>query len=74
MPAVGPRIREQLVPLVERLRGVERGFRGRAEEPVRVALQLGQVVEERRRVALLGPVNEAISPCFAFDGSNHVPR
>ena len=52
MAAVGARIADQLVPLVERLRGVERLLRAEAEQPVGVALQLGQIVEQRRRHAL----------------------
>ena len=47
--AVGARVAEELLLLVERLRDVQRLLRREAEEPVGVALQLGEVVEERRR-------------------------
>ena len=46
--AVGTGIADQLLPLVEALRELERRRGGEAVEPVRVALQLGQVVEEGR--------------------------
>ena len=50
--AVGARIADELVVLVEGLGGVEGLLRAEAVEPVGVALQLGEVVERRRRHAL----------------------
>ena len=50
--AIGARIADELVALVERLRGIERLLRAEAEEAVGVALQLGEIVERRRRHAL----------------------
>ena len=47
----GARIRERLVLLVEALRGAERAPRGEAEAAVRVALQRGEVVEQRRALS-----------------------
>jgi hypothetical protein len=47
--AVGPRIADQLVPLVERLGHVEGLLRAEAVQAVGVALQLGEVVQQRRR-------------------------
>ncbi len=52
VPAVGARIADQLVSLVERLRDVQRLLRAEAEQAVGVALQFGQIVERRRRHAL----------------------
>src|SRR5690242_38311 len=43
-----PRVRDRLLVLVERLRGLQGAARGEAEAAVRVALQRGEVVEERR--------------------------
>ena len=48
MPAVRPGITDQLVPLIESLRSVERVLRTEPEEPVRMPLQFGQVIQERR--------------------------
>ena len=48
---VGARIREHLVPLVERLRELERARRREAEPPVRRALQRRQIEQQRRRLA-----------------------
>ena len=47
------RIRDRLLALVQGLGGRERAARGEAEPPVRVALERGQVVEERRPLRLL---------------------
>ena len=52
MAAVGARIADELVALVERLGHVERLLRAETEEAVGVALQFGEVVERRRRHAL----------------------
>ncbi len=52
MAAVRARIADELVPLVQRLRQVERLLRAEAVEPVGVALQLCEIVERRRRHAL----------------------
>ena len=55
---IGARIGQHLVPLVERLRERQRHARGEAEAAVGLALQAGQVVEQRRelrrRLGLLG--------------------
>ena len=60
--AVGTRIADQLVPFVEGLAGIERLLRAEAVQPVGVALQFGQVVEQRR--------GHALRLCFdGFDGS-----
>src|SRR2546426_3779595 len=47
---VGSRIREDLVPFVQRLGKRERGLRRKAETAVRVALQARQVVEKGREL------------------------
>ena len=47
------RIGDRLLVLVERLRGLQRAARGEAEAAVRVALQRGEVVEQRRALGLL---------------------
>ena len=49
--AVGARVGQQLVVLVERLRGRERLARRQTVQAVHVPLQLGQVVQQRRREA-----------------------
>src|SRR5205823_3180108 len=49
----GARVRDRLLALVERLRGLERAARREAEASVRVALERGEVVEERRALGLL---------------------
>src|SRR5690606_31040477 len=46
----GPRVREHLVPLVERLRDRQRGARREAEARVRLALQAGEVEKQRRQL------------------------
>ena len=56
--AVGSGVAEQFVALVEGLGGVQRVLRAEAEEAVGVALQLREVIEERRAHAL----------GFGFDG------
>src|SRR5512140_621918 len=48
MAGVGPRIREDLVPLVERLRELEGARRAPAEPPVRGALQRREIEQQRR--------------------------
>ena len=48
-PAVGPGIAEELPSLVERLGHVEGPLRAHSVEAVRVPLELGQVIEKRRR-------------------------
>ncbi len=48
VPAVGPRVGEELPGLVERLRGGQRRLRRESTNAVRVPLQLGEVVEKRR--------------------------
>ena len=45
VPAVGARVADQLVPLVESLRHIQRLLRAEAEQPVGVPLQFRQVVE-----------------------------
>ena len=50
---VGARIREHLVPLVQRLRGLERARRAQAVTPVGGALQRREIEELRRRLARL---------------------
>ncbi len=47
------RIRDRLLALVQGLGGRERAAGGEAEAPVRIALERGQVVEERRPLRLL---------------------
>src|SRR5439155_25546452 len=47
------RIGDRLLVLVQRLRGLERAPGGEAEAAVGVALQRGEVVEERRALGLL---------------------
>ena len=47
---IGPRIGQHLVPLVERLGERQRHARREAEAAVRLALQAGQVVEQRREL------------------------
>ena len=47
------RVRDRLLALVERLRGLERPPRREPEAAVRVALERGEVVEERRTLGLL---------------------
>src|SRR5207245_2913033 len=49
----GTRVGDRLLVLVELLRGAERAARAEAVERVRVALQRGEVVEQRRDLALL---------------------
>src|SRR5205085_9462183 len=49
----GARVRDRLLALVERLRGLKRAARGEAEAAVRVALERGEAVEERRPRGLL---------------------
>ena len=46
--AVGARIADELVPLIERLRVAERLLRAETVEAIGMALQFGQVVEQRR--------------------------
>src|SRR5438874_2014188 len=46
------RVRDRLLPLVERLRGLQRAARGESVAPVRIALQRRQVVEKRRALGL----------------------
>ena len=49
--AVGPRVADQLSPLVQLLGDLEGALRGVPEQPVRMALQLGEIVELRWRHA-----------------------
>ena len=49
VPAVGARIADELVLLVQRLGQLEAARGGEAVEPVQVPLQLRQVVQQRRR-------------------------
>src|SRR5258706_15578355 len=51
MTAARAWVTKELVPLIQRLRHVEGALRREAIEPVGVALQLREVVEERRRRA-----------------------
>ena len=51
MPAVGARVGDRLVLLVERLRKRQRALCAESVEPVGMPLELGQVVEQRRRLA-----------------------
>ena len=46
---IGARIRQHLVPFVKRLRQAERVLRAEPEPRVRVALQTGQIIEQRRQ-------------------------
>src|SRR6185437_15170083 len=46
------RIRDRLLALVERLRGLQRAPRGEAVATVGVTLERGQVVQERRALGL----------------------
>ena len=48
---VRPRVGERLVLFVKRLRDLERHLRGKAVPPVRLSLERGEVVEQRRRLA-----------------------
>ncbi len=59
--AVGARVAEELVPLVEGLRDIERLLRAHPEEAVGVALELGQIVEERRRSLRVSASTERIA-------------
>ncbi len=48
MPAVRPRIADQLVPFIKRLRKIQRLLRAEPEQPVRVPLQFREIVKRRR--------------------------
>ena len=48
---IGARISDHLVPLVKRLRDLQRAARGQAEAVVRFALQRRQIVKPRRSLA-----------------------
>ena len=63
----GSRIRDRLLALVERLRRLERAARGEAEAAVRVALERGEVVEERRPLGLLLPLDRLDLAVLAGD-------
>ena len=60
------RIRDRLLALVERLRGLQRAARGEAEAAVGVALERGQVVEERRALVLLLPLDRGDGAVLAL--------
>jgi len=66
----GSRVGDRLLALVERLCGLERAARGEAEAAVRVALERGEVVEERRALGLLlalDRVDDAVLAGHALD-------
>src|SRR5204863_10050929 len=67
VPRGRARVRDRLPALVERLRGLERAAGGEPEAPVRVALQRGQVVEKRRTLGLLLPLDRLDRPVLAGD-------
>src|SRR5205823_12204422 len=67
---VGAWVGQRLLVLVERLRRTQRALCGEAEAAVRVALERGEVVEERRALGLLlalDRVDDAVLAGHALD-------
>src|SRR5690349_4989587 len=73
MTAIRPRIADQLPLLVERLRGVERPLRAHPVEAVRVALELREIIQKRRRDPPLR-AGLRLDPRFAALHAQYDPR